>query len=75
MNTPIIPLEWEIESIRKQNSTNPLLEQTVVCPIKSNELNDSVTVTVEASSSRECKRNIRLPKTRSDDFLWPGTIG
>jgi len=43
-NTPIIPLKWKIESISKQNSTNPLLEQTAICPIKPNKLNGSVTV-------------------------------
>ena len=74
-NTPLIPLKWKIEPISKQNSTNPLPEQTAICPIKSNELNDSVTVPVKASTSRECKWNRRLPKTRSDYFLWLTILG
>jgi len=69
-NTPMIPRKWKIEPVSKQNSANPLLEQTDICPIKPNKLNGSVTVTVEMSTNRDCKRNRRLPKTRSDDFLW-----
>jgi len=74
-NAIMIPLKWEIEPLSKQNPTNPLLEQIDICPIEPNKLNDFVTVTVETLNSREHKRNWRLPKTRSDDFLWPTTRG
>ena len=56
-------------------ATNPLREQIVTCTIEPNKLNDSGTVNVEALNNRERKRNRRLPITRSDDFLWPTTIG
>lgn len=67
-DTPIIPLKWKIEPISKQNSANPLLEQTITCPINPNKPNGSVTV--ETLTNRVPNRNRRLPITRSDDFLW-----
>jgi hypothetical protein len=66
--TPIIPLKWKIEPISKQNSANPLLEQTITCPINPNKPNGSVTV--ETLTNRVANRNRRLPITRSDDFSW-----
>ena len=67
-DTPIIPLKWKIEPISKQNSANPLLEQTITCPINPNKLNGSVTV--ETLTNRVPNRNRRLPIMKSDDFLW-----
>jgi len=67
-NALMIPLKWETEPLRKQNPTNPLPEQIVTCTIDPNKLKDSGTLTVEALNNRECKRNRRLPITRSDDF-------
>jgi hypothetical protein len=67
-DTPIIPLKWKIEPISKQNSANPLLEQTTTGPIYPNKPNGSVSV--ETTTSRVPNRNRRLPITRSDDFLW-----
>ena len=67
-STPIIPLKWKIETISKQDSVNPMTEQTVICPINSNETNGPVTE--EQSTNRVLNRNRRLPITRSKDFLW-----
>jgi hypothetical protein len=64
----MIPLKWKIEPISKQDSVNPLLEQTVTCPINPNKPNGSVTV--EKPTNRVFNRNRRLPVTKSDDFLW-----
>jgi len=67
-DTTMIPLKWKLEPISKQDLTNPLLEQTVTCPIIPTKLNGSVTA--EKSTNRVFNRNRRLPITRSEDFLW-----
>ena len=39
----MIPLKWKLEPISKQDLANPLLEQTVTCPINPTKLSGSVT--------------------------------
>jgi hypothetical protein len=68
--TPIVPLKWKIESISKQNSANPMLEQNITCPINTNWNKPDDSVTVETLTNRVPNHNRRLPITRSNDFLW-----